>query len=705
MSNFHKNSINRLIFFLLIGASVWLVFSARLFQIQVIRAQKYKRKALNLHQQKKCIKGDRGIIYDRNYKKLALNQKAYSLYADPSKIKKSAEADALICKIMGWKKGSFLSKIKNKERQFVWVARNVSNKERNQLEALKINGLAWREENTRIYPYHKYASQTIGYVSIDNCGIDGIEGSCNGLLEAGEAEATLFLDGRKESYPLFLEDVPPKDGKNIVLTIDIEFQSIVEEKLAFGVEEMDAISGTAVFINPHTGEILALASYPTFDPNDYNEYPTEHRKNKVITDQYEPGSTFKLITASALLEENLIPLTDKIYCEHGEYVVYKDHPFTDVHEYDTLTVKDVFVYSSNIGTIKLAQKLGSKILYKYAKDFGFGAETGIDFEGEVSGVVRKPSHWSGYSIGAFPIGQEVAVTALQMVTAYSVVANGGYLVRPYIIDKVINPDGSIYLSNNTSTIRKVLSRATVDSLVSIFKEVVKRGTGKEVKIDGFEIAGKTGTAQKSSRSGYSEHEVVASFTGFAPADNPAIMGIIVVDTPRKYHYGGLVAGPIFREIIKEILSSSNQTILTQHITTERSIANAETTIIVPDLSRMFKVQAEELVRSRQLNPIFVGEGDLVIAQNPEKGQHTNSGNDVYIQLTPIEDTNQEVIQVPDVKGQSIRNAINKFAKSNVPFKVVGTGIVVEQKPPAGTLIAKENCCLLICKPKGKIART
>ncbi|MBN1755796.1 PASTA domain-containing protein [bacterium] len=700
MSNIAKSSMNRFIFFLMLGALIWIIILGRLFQIQILNGQQYKRIASNQHQVKIEYKGDRGTIYDCRGRRLAYNKKVYSLYADVSLIKNPKSVDKIICGIMEVPAGTFLSKIRGKERsKFVWINRKLSSLQAEQIKELNIPGLNFMEENARVYPFRKYAAQTIGYVDIDNNGIDGLECSADNWLQGGSVEALLFTDAKHECYPLlFYKGRPPQDGSSVYLTLDIDFQSIVEEKLAAGVEENRGVSGTAIFLNPYTGKILAMASYPTFDPNDYKASKPEYRKNRVVTDIYEPGSTFKLVTATTILEEQLFPLSKKVFCENGEYAYFPEHSWKDVHPYDSLSIRDVFINSSNIGTIKLAQQIGPKLLYKYAKNYGFGSLTEIDFVGEVCGVVRRPEQWSGYSIGSFPIGQEVSVTALQMVTAYAAVANGGYLVKPYIIDRIINPDGSVEFENQTSIIRRVMSRETVDSLICIFKDVVKNGTGKMAYIDGLEIAGKTGTAQKASNRGYSENNVVASFVGFTPADNPALVGIITVDSPRRSHYGGSVAGPIFRDIIKEAFSSYDQSLLAERANMDNPIVEPETTVVVPDLARMFKDQAEELIRSRDLKPVFINEGNLVNAQNPDNGQHARKGQEVYIHLINKEEVNPEVFQVPNVKGHSVRAGINKLAKANIPFRVIGSGIISEQKPPPGTFITRGHYCLLICKP-------
>ena len=330
----------------------------------------------------------------------------------------------------------------------------------------------------------------------------------------------------------------------------------MEEELKAAVERHRARSGMGIVMVPRTGEVLALASVPGFDPNRPGDYPMWTRKNRVITDIYEPGSTFKVVTAAAALEEKVMSPEDSVFCEEGAFLV-AGRRFRDAHPYGWLTFREVVELSSNIGTIKVAERLGKDVLYRYARTFGFGAETGIDLPGEVKGILRPPSAWSGRSLASIAVGQEVSVTAIQMACAYAAVANGGMLMRPQIVLEVKGAGGKVLKRMKPEPVRRVVSEETARKLVEFLEGVVERGTGREARIPGVRVAGKTGTAQRplEGGGGYAPGEFVASFVGFLPAEDPELLCLVVIDTPREGgHYGGQVAAPVFRRVVERVLS-------------------------------------------------------------------------------------------------------------------------------------------------------
>ncbi|MCM8757884.1 MAG: penicillin-binding protein 2 [Candidatus Omnitrophica bacterium] len=483
---------------------------------------------------------------------LAVNLPAESLYAVPVEIK---DKETVIKKLSLILKldHSYLRERLFRNKAFVWIARKLVPSQVEQIKALKIDGLGFIKESKRAYPNGYLASHLLGFAGLDNVGLEGIELFYDNYLK-GKAGLALFLrDAKGNKLELIEKITPPIDGSDLVLTIDETIQYIAERELDKVFKVFRAKHAMIIVINPFTGEILALANRPTFDLNRANYTDVEVRKNIAITDMFEPGSSFKIVTAAAILEEGKVKEDDRFFCENGSYRV-GNHILHDHRPHGWLTFKEVIEQSSNIGTTKLAQILGPDIIYRYVKSFGFGSCLGIDLPGEIAGTIKSPKFWSKTSIGAVPIGHEVGVTALQLVSAISVIANGGLLMKPFILKEVRNRDGEKIKEFSPQIIRRVISEETSRRLKDILVGVVENGTGKLAKIEGFKVAGKTGTAQKIGSDGRYVHDrFVASFIGFVPADNPVIAICIVIDEPYPYYFGGVVCAPVFKRVASDIL--------------------------------------------------------------------------------------------------------------------------------------------------------
>ena len=528
----------------------FLVVIFRLVLIMFVEHEAYLARAKSQQIQKEEIFAKRGNIYDRKGRELAVSLEKESIFVDPADFK--SENINILTNYVSFNTEQF-----DKNRRFVWIGRKVDHSVVEKLKALKLEGLGFVTEGARFYPNGHLASHVIGFVNIDDQGIEGLERYYDKYLKAEKSSKTIMRDaaGKKLSDGNFWEI----KGNDVVLTIDEGLQYIVEKHLDEAMSKWQASSATAIMMDPFTGEILAMANRPTYDPNNLNSVKNmANVRNRAITDLYEPGSTFKIVTASGALEEKIVKLSSKFDCSQG-YIDVGGKRVKDAHRHGVLTFEEVIQKSSNVGTIKIAMMLGKDRLYKYIKKFGFGEKTGIDLPGEVSGYVRPPERWSGTSLGAIPIGQEVAVTALQILRAYSAVANGGFLVNPYVVSEVRSPDGKI-LFKAVIKRNRVISEETSEIMKNILKKVTEEGgTATQARLEGNAVAGKTGTAQKyDPKTGrYSKDKFVGSFVGFIPVQNPRIALIVVIHDPKGAHYGGVVAAPVFKAISDEALAYLN----------------------------------------------------------------------------------------------------------------------------------------------------
>ncbi|HOX54518.1 MAG: penicillin-binding transpeptidase domain-containing protein [Candidatus Omnitrophica bacterium] len=548
---FIKKTPNRLravISFLLLAL---FFFSIKLILIQIFRSDHLRKIAQKQHNLLLELEPERGIIYDRHMRPLSTNLPAQSLYAVPSKIKNKNDLAEKLARITGQSKDSFLDRL-NRKKAFIWLARKLPGRQYEEIKKINSDGLGFRRETKRYYPNAQLASQIIGFAGLDNIGLEGIELSFDKYLKGKLGWCLLLRDAKQRGIMLEEEFVPSQDGNDIVLTIDETIQFIAERALDETFKKHNARGATIVVINPKTGEILALANRPTFDLNNFDNSIAESHRNRAICDFYEPGSVFKIVTASAALEENKVQETDKFFCENGSYKV-ANHILHDYRPHGTLTFKEVMMQSSNIGVTKVAQILGPELVYKYAKLFGFGSLTGIDLPGEVQGQNKPPEKWSKTSIGAVPIGQEVCVTAIQLVTAISAIANDGVLMRPFVIKRIQDKKGEIIKEFHPQEIRRVITEKTAARMKDILAAVVAEGTGRGGQIPGYRAAGKTGTAQKVENGVYSHSKFTATFMGFVPVEDPKLAIVVSVDEPHPAYLGGTVSAPVFKRVAEDSL--------------------------------------------------------------------------------------------------------------------------------------------------------
>lgn len=524
----------------------------RLVTLQIVNGNNFAMDAENLHNTTIKIQAERGRIFDKNGSPLALNVPSYEIFwrRTSNAIDKGKLKELFALAGQDWPS---IEKRIDGGINFIYLNRSADEDFLNLVKKNLTKGVEWKENKNRIYPCGELAANIIGFVGTDH-GLEGIErdyeeylkGKSGFKLAERDAKGNILytLDGRVPAL---------EHGYDIYLTIDRVIQHIAEKELAEIQQRFDPVSVVAIVLEPKTGKILALANYPSYDPNRFKDFSASHFKNRAITDLYEPGSTFKVITASAALEEKIISPKDQIFCENGSYQL-AGHTIHDVHPYGWLTFKEALSYSSNIGFTKIGQKIGKEELYQYIKKFGFGEKTGIDLEGEASGLIRNVNQWSALSIGAIPYGQEIGVTPIQMASAVAAVANGGVLVKPFIVSEISNEKGVIIKKNSPTVKRRVISNDSAKLLTSLLVDVIENGTGKPAAVNGYSIAGKTGTSQKYiPGEGYSRTKFVSSFIGYAPANDPQVLILLVVDEPKGGYYGGQVAAPSFKNIMEKTL--------------------------------------------------------------------------------------------------------------------------------------------------------
>ncbi len=524
----------------------------RLTDIMVLNHDRLYERAKIQQVKGEDVRMRRGMIFDRHGRDLAVNIELESLYCDPAEVLSPEESAYVLSDITGKPSRAILTKLSSGGR-FIWLNRKLAPDTAKKIKDMKIKGLGFVPDEKRYYPKGYLASQILGFADIDNKGIEGIELKYDSYLstDGGKVLFTRDASGKTLSKGVDMES----KGSNLVLTIDEGLQYMVEAEIERAMEKWHASAATAIMMDPFTGEILALANRPSFNSNDVSGSKNFERRNRAITDCYEPGSTFKIIIGTAALEEKAVSLESTFDCSRGVVEVGR-RLIHDVHRHGVLTFKEVIQKSSNVGSVMIGMRLGKERIYKYAKAFGFGDKTGIDLPGEVSGWIRPPEKWSGISIGSVPIGQEVAVTPLQVLRAYSAIANGGFLVTPHLVSRIISPDGQLLWTPRLDS-KKVISRETAETFKDILKTVTEEGgTAKSASVEGNDVAGKTGTAQmvdpRTKR--YSKEKYVSSFVGFVPADNPKIAMIVVIYEPKGQIYGGVVAAPVFKGIAENALS-------------------------------------------------------------------------------------------------------------------------------------------------------
>ncbi len=527
----------------------------RLVHLQVLQATELGMKADRQHQKNIVLEGARGTIYDRNSKVLAMNMDVPSVFGVPTSLGNPGQTARDLSPILHVKTTEIEKKLKQ-EKHFVWLARKLEPEQGRRLERLSLDGVGVVMEGRRFYPKGPLLSHVLGFAGMDDRGLEGVELRYEQYLRGEKRSVVLQRDALGRAvFPKGLNEEGAAAGHSLTLTVDEVIQYIAEKELDESVSRSNAKSGTIIVMDPKTGEVLAMAVSPRFDPNAVGALVPDRWRNRALTDTYEPGSTMKTVIAAAALEEKVMAPDSMINGENGRLSIAN----TVIHDHEKMgwmSFAQMIQKSSNIGAAKVGMALGEWRVFDYLKEFGFGEKSGIDLPGEASGLLRSPRQWGKRSVASISMGQEVGVTPLQMVTAISAIANGGVLMKPHIVSEIRNAKGQLVAQTLPQAKRRVISTETARTLTTLLEGVVTQGTGAKAAIPGYRVAGKTGTAQKvDPRTGaYSSTLLVGSFVGYVPAENPRLAMIVVIDEPRGEGWGGVAAAPVFRRVGEQVLN-------------------------------------------------------------------------------------------------------------------------------------------------------
>lgn len=612
----------------------FLLISARAYYLQMVLGPDLQERAEQQHQQVVKLTPQRGAIYDRNGDELALSLSAESLYADPRQIGQPDEVAEKLAGIIDLPKKKIQKKLKS-GRGFVWLDRRLAPEKVEKIRQLKIAGLHFVSEHKRYYPLSQIAAQVIGFTGVDPKGLEGLELQYDSLLQGEAGLLVSQRDARGRGLATAGQVVRGgMPGQDLYLTLDRTLQYIAEKELADAVGQTGSVGGTVVILEPASGKILAMASQPDYNPNAVGDYRPSEWRNRVICDSFEPGSTFKPFLLASVLEEGVVSRKKKTNCEKGRFRV-GGKTIRDHKAYGVLTLDEMLKFSSNIGFAKLGKKLERERFYSYLREFGFGQQTGIDLPGEVEGTVHSPSRWFEIDLAAISFGQGVTVTPLQLATATAAIANGGLLMQPYLVERIVDGSGREQGFQEPNARNRVISEKTARQVRDMMVGVVEPGgTGTRAAVPGYRVGGKTGTAQKVDpvTGGYSVDKRVASFIGFVPAERPAMVILVTLDEPQGTTYGGVVAAPVFSRVAGQALRYLN-------------IPPSE----VVQVATLPEAEPVEIPNIEIAVPELAGDG----------------------------------LQMPDFHGMSYRQVLQTMERNGLNLKLSGSGRVVKQSPQAG----------------------
>jgi cell division protein FtsI (penicillin-binding protein 3) len=645
------------------GLVAWmLLIGGRLVQLQVSQHDDYTARARSQQLSSVETSATRGQLLDRQGRELARSIETESFFADPRDINDPTETAKRIASITGQDRADLanrLSTAKDANKKFYWIIRRLDVEAANKLDALELKGVYSRKEPKRYYPNDSLAAHVLGFVGLDEIGQSGVEQYYNEKIRGESGKVFLEVDRDKRAFESY--EVQPRPGQTVVLTIDQTIQYRTEQALVAAVQRAHAKSGTAIVMDPQTGEILALANAPSFDPNQPPKDSAENRVNGALQTAYEPGSTFKIVAYSAAIEKGLVKPEDKIDCQMGQITV-AGRLIHDHHPFGVLTIADALAQSSNVGAIKLGLLVGNESMYDYMKRFGFGSRTGVDLAGESPGMLAQVNRWQPSSIGSLAMGQEIMVTPLQMATAYSVLANGGMLVKPHVVRELRSPDGTVTFQAKLET-RRALKPETAAALRNMLEGVTLHGTARKAQLGGYTAAGKTGTAQKvdPKTHTYSATKFIGSFVGFAPVKNPAVVIVVVIDEPQGSYHGGDIAAPVFREIAEQILPDLS---------------------VSPDVE--IKPGTETIAQTSRPSPQQVKEDQAQTeareATLPKVAAPSFSGQTKEVVFAVA---TKRAALMPDLRGQSVRDVARMCQQLGLRLEAHGEGHAMRQTPEAG----------------------
>jgi len=695
----------------------------RLVDLQVIRYQFFLNLASRQHGRTIDVDPRRGTIYDRNGAEMAMSIDVDSVFAVPSEIPDQETTAQILAKVLDLDAQELLAHLRS-QKNFAWVKRKLDAETSERVRNLNLRGIYFRKEPMRFYPKRDLAAQTIGYVGVDDEGLGGLELKFDDDLRGMPGREMIFVDARRKWYGRV--ERQPDPGQNLVLTLDSTIQYIAEKELERAMEETKAVAGTVVVQNPQTGEILALANRPTFNPNVFNSVPKEALKNRAVSDVYEPGSVFKTVTYSAAIEQKVVTPEDHVDCQNGSINVF-GMTIRDHEKLGVVTIAEAYAHSSDVGAIKTGMKLGSERFDQYIRGYGFGSQTGIELPGESRGLTKPVNRWSKVSIGAISMGQEIGVTAVQVVSMVSTIANDGVYTPPRIVAGELPPNASPKpVVFHPAAQHRVVSAMTAAQMKKMMEGVVLFGTARRAILDGYTVAGKTGTAQKvDPKTGtYSKTKYVGSFVGFAPVNNPAITIAVILDSAQGLHQGGQVSAPVFKRIAQQVLEymhvphdiePKNQSLRQTLMASSKKSDEAEEVsdrlgaplisetddppgkteskidqhvTIGPNMTKPGTASVVDISAGPPTPmPAAAPDTDALAAlpsSNPSVAQAAAGKGTVVIDV-------DSGIVVPSFMGKPLRSAVEAAQQSGLEINVLGSGIAREQSPlPGSHLLAGQK---------------
>ena len=642
--------VSLMVFFLVL----YVALVSRAFQLQVVSGETLGSLADRQHKKSLTLNPERRFIFDRNGQKLAATIMADSVYVDPSSVQDQRKVASKLSSVLGIKRRDVTRELAN-QGSFRWIARQISPAGAERISAMDLKGVHLVREPKRFYPHREMACHLLGFAGLDSTGLEGLELQYDDYLKGVPQGVVWGRDAR--GHRIYLDD-DAGNGSNdrscsLFLTIDSKIQYIVESQLHNAIERTGAKGGSIIVMDPRTGEVLAMANGPSFNLNTFSTYPADARRNRAVTDCFDPGSVFKPFVAAAAFDEGLVEETDLFDCEDGRYVV-DDRIIHEAQnkKYQELTPADILKHSSNIGIVKIAEKLGKDRFHHYITRFGFGSKTGVDLPGESAGILRAPHEWRDVDFATMAFGQGLSVTPLQLVSAMCSIANGGVLMKPYVVRCLVDKKGNVIKQFEPVAVRRVISEETARRVASILTGVVdgEGGTGRNAHIVNLPVAGKTGTSQKFdfSTGRYSSKKVSASFIGFFPADDPQMVILVVLDEPKIDRWGGVAAAPVFKRVSEQILRCSNSSMEVPEVAEERNGTKRrimQVSAVAADMPRL----------------------DVIVDQSV----------------------------IPDFAGLSMREALRIAQRRGMEIRTAGSGWAVNQNPAPGTPIEGNRPCYVL----------
>ncbi len=655
-------------------ALIWMaaVFG-RLGYLQLFRHSEYMARAQRQQQRTIEITPKRGSIYDRNMHPLAMSIPVDSAFAVPSELADEQLAARLLSGVLGIPREILEARLES-SRSFVWIARKLPPEKAEAVASLNLKGVYFQKENQRFYPKRDLASHVLGFVDLDEKGLGGIEYELDSQIRSKNEKIIVMADARQRWFDG--GEAQRERGANVVLTLDEKVQYIAERELGAAIAKTRAIAGTVMVMNPSTGEILALANWPKFNPNAASDVPAEARMDRAVTALYEPGSTFKLITLAAAFDQGITRPGEVFDCENGAVYV-AGHRIRDHKAFGLLSVSDILAQSSDVGAIKIALRLGAPKFYDYLRAFGFGQPTGVDLPGESKGLLRHLENWSAISIGSISMGQEVGVTPVQLISAVSAIANGGMLCKPHVVaelrrgERVLPMEGPL----TPAEPKRVIRPETAATLRRLMEGVILNGTGKLAHLDGWTAAGKTGSAQKidPATGRYSRTQLIASFTGFAPINNPAVSILVSLDSPIGLHEGGMVAAPVFKRIAEQVLP---------YLDVPRDVPVASRLV---QASYNNRKASDRMALEDFTATDFSGQPDQPPAESSVTNPKEEKSQPPAVTVAVDEGGD---LQVPDFSGKTMRDATEACLRLGLEPVLVGSGLATNQTPVAGARVRR-----------------